>query len=155
MTSLLLYTDGSCRGNGPNSMGGYSVIILNSRGDAVIDKIISPRFSNTNSFVMELQALNASMDYLLHHNFLNAVIFTDNQEIVDNYNKKLNKWIGSGFLDVKNLEIWKNIGRIKQKIGNKVDVVKIKAHQKRSNFNNEADRLAKFASSYKNTRVKL
>jgi ribonuclease HI len=128
-------------------MSGYSVLVLSSNGNSVIDKIISPLFMRDKSDRMELMALREALRWLKDHNFMSAVIFSDSQFVIDGYNKKLNNWIGNGFLDTKYIEVWKSIAELKQKLGNKVYVEKIKAHQKRSNWNNEADKLAKIASS--------
>lgn len=148
MHSYFLYCDGSSRGNpGPS---GYSVIVISAINETVVDKIISPLFSRDSSERMEVMALKEALEWLLHHNFMSAVIFSDSQTVVDGFNKNLNKWIGSGFINVKYIEDWKNIAELKQKLGNKVYVEKIKAHQRRNNWNNEADRLAKIASNINN-----
>ena len=148
MYSYVLYCDGSSRGN--PGWSGYSVVVTSENGNSVIDKIISPVFRNDTSDRMELMALREALKWLKSHNFISAVIFSDSQMVVDGYNKHLSKWTGSGFLNVKHIEVWKDIAESKQKIGDKVYVEKIKAHQKRSNWNNEADRLAKVASSPSN-----
>lgn len=146
MQSYVLYCDGSSRGNpGPS---GYGVLITNAKGNAVVDRIISPLFSRDTSARMELMALREAMKWLQNHNFMSAVIFSDAQFVVDGYNKYLNKWIGGGFKGVEYLETWKDIAEIKQKIGDKIYVEKVKAHQKRNDsWNNEADKLAKQASN--------
>lgn len=148
MYSYILYCDGSSRGN--PGWSGYSVVIVSENGKSVVDKIISPVFRNETSDRMELMALREAMNWLKSHNFISAVIFSDSQMVVDGYNKHLDKWTGSGFINTKHIEVWKNIAESKQKIGNKVYVEKIKAHQKRNNWNNEADRLAKVASNPSN-----
>ena len=148
MHSYILYCDGSSRGNpGPS---GYSVVVTSANGKSVVDKIISPHFNRDSSDRMELMALREALDWLKGRNFMSAVIFSDSQFVVDGYNKNLNKWLGGGFLNVKYVEIWKSIADLKMKIGDKVYVEKVKAHQKRENWNNEADKLAKIASSPSN-----
>lgn len=152
MNSLLLYCDGSTRSNS-NGTGpsGFSVIITNANGTAVIDKIISPLFLRDKSDRMELLAVREAFKWLKNHNFTSAVIFSDNQAVVDGYNKKMNNWISNGFLGIKYVELWKDIAELKQKMGDRVYVEKVKAHQKREgSWNNEADKLAKIASNPNN-----
>lgn len=148
-SAFLLYCDGSTRShNGGVGPSGYSVIVTNSSGTAVIDKIISPLFPRDKIDKMELLAVLEAFKWLLNHNFTSAVIFSDNQEVVNGCNKKMNNWISNGFIGVKYIETWKKIAEIKQKIGDRVYVEKVKAHQKRGDsWNNEADKLAKLASS--------
>ena len=91
MDKIVIYTDGSSRGNpGP---GGYGAILM--WGDKV--KEMSGAFKRTTNNRMELlaviQALNA-----LKTKDLPITIFTDSKYVVDSVEKKwLDNWIKTNF----------------------------------------------------------
>jgi len=146
MNSYFLYCDGSTRKNGSS---GYSVIVLDPY-DQVVEHIISPRFSSGDSNEMELRAIIEGIKWLSRHNHLNSAIYSDSKYVVDGYNN-LSKRIYTSFKNQKHIELWKELAELKMRLGDTFTLEKVKGHQNRADsWNNQADRLAKEASSIKN-----
>ena len=87
MSQLVIYTDGSSRGNpGP---GGYGAIL--QWGGVV--KEISQGYKHTTNNRMELMGVIAALE-LLTRDGLDVTIYTDSAYIVNSVEKKMGLWLG-------------------------------------------------------------
>lgn len=101
MEKIVIYTDGSARGNpGP---GGYGVVLLagNHR------KELSEAFRRTTNNRMELLAVLRALQ-ALKRNDLPVEIHTDSRYVCDAVSKGwLYNWQRTGFKDKKNSDLWR------------------------------------------------
>jgi ribonuclease HI len=100
MSEVIIYTDGSSRGNpGP---GGYGAILMwNS-----VRKELSQGYRSTTNNRMELMAVIVALE-ALKKDGLNVKIFTDSQYVVNSVEKGwLWSWVKTGFKDKKNKDLW-------------------------------------------------
>jgi ribonuclease HI len=100
MSEVIIYTDGSSRGNpGP---GGYGAILMwNS-----VRKELSQGYRLTTNNRMELMAVIVALEALKKEG-LNVKIFTDSQYVVNSVEKGwLWGWVKTGFKDKKNKDLW-------------------------------------------------
>ncbi|MET0299190.1 MAG: ribonuclease HI [Flavitalea sp.] len=135
---LIIYTDGSSRGNpGP---GGYGVI-LNWNGKK---KELSKGFRKTTNNRMELLAVIAALE-ALNRDGVHAVIYSDSQYVVKAVNEKwLDKWIRTNFAGgKKNADLWKRFHELSKKHTLRFQWVRGHADNP---FNNRCDELATAAA---------
>lgn len=100
MSEVIIYTDGSSRGNpGP---GGYGAILMwNS-----VRKELSQGYRLTTNNRMELMAVIVALEALKKEG-LSVKIFTDSQYVVNSVEKGwLWSWVKTGFKDKKNKDLW-------------------------------------------------
>jgi ribonuclease HI len=100
MSEVIIYTDGSSRGNpGP---GGYGAILMwNS-----VRKELSQGYRLTTNNRMELMAVIVGLE-ALKKDGLQVKIFTDSQYVVNSIEKGwLWSWVKTGFKDKKNKDLW-------------------------------------------------
>ena len=100
MSEVIIYTDGSSRGN--PGLGGYGVILMwNS-----VRKELSQGYRLTTNNRMELMAVIVALE-ALKKDGLNVKIFTDSQYVVNSVEKGwLWGWVRTGFKDKKNKDLW-------------------------------------------------
>jgi ribonuclease HI len=142
MESILLYTDGSSRGNpGP---GGYGAILMwgNHR------KELSQGFRLTTNNRMELMAVIEGLK-AIKNNTLPVIIYSDSQYIVNAVEKGwLKNWIKTDFKGgKKNADLWKLYYRLSQNFS--IRFVWVKGHSTNP-YNNRCDELATAAADSKN-----
>ncbi|ANI88988.1 ribonuclease HI [Arachidicoccus ginsenosidimutans] len=145
MSELIIYTDGSSRGNpGP---GGFGVILMygNKR------KELSQGFRLTTNNRMELLAVITALEALTKKN-IPVKIFTDSQYVVNSVEKKwLDNWIRTDFKGgKKNKDLWLRYANIARHFSIKFYWVKGHANNP---FNNRCDELATFAADGKDLLV--
>jgi ribonuclease HI len=99
------YTDGSCKA-ALGAPGGWGFVI-HRPGQASVEGYGSAR--GTLSKVMEYRAVAEALAALPHG--AHAVVFCDNQSLVENLTKRLNDWRGSDFAKVDR-EIVDSVKRI-------------------------------------------
>lgn len=130
---LIIYTDGSSRGNpGP---GGYGVIL--QWGTA--RKEFSQGFRLTTNNRMELLAVIVALRQLTREG-LDIVIYTDSQYIVNAVEKGwLKSWLKTGFRGKKNADLWMQFHQLAQK--HRIKFLWVKGHADNA-FNNRCDQLA-------------
>lgn len=141
-TPLIIYTDGSSRGNpGP---GGFGAILL-WNGHR---KEISAGFRLTTNNRMELMAVIVALESLTKKN-ISVTIYTDSQYIVNSVEKKwLDKWIQTNFKGgKKNKDLWLRYKAIATNFTIKFHWVKGHADNQ---YNNRCDELATMAADGKN-----
>lgn len=138
---LIIYTDGSSRGNpGP---GGYGAILM--WGDKC--KEISEGYRLTTNNRMELLAVVKALESLTKKNIA-LTIFTDSQYVVNSVEKKwLDKWIRTDFSGgKKNKDLWLHYYKLAKDFTIKFKWVKGHADNP---FNNRCDELATTAADGK------
>lgn len=108
---ILLYTDGSSRGNpGP---GGYGVILhLNNTN---YYKELSQGYRKTTNNRMELLAVIVGLEALTKEN-LSVLVVSDSKYVVDSVDKGwVFDWEKKGFAGKKNPDLWKRFLKIYRK----------------------------------------
>ena len=108
---VIIYTDGSSRGNpGP---GGYGIIMEDCKSGFV--KEYSKGFRYTTNNRMELLAVIDALK-MLKKNKLKVLIYTDSKYVVDSVEKKwLFKWKTTNFKNKKNVDLWLDFLKLRQK----------------------------------------
>ncbi len=135
---LIIYTDGSSRGNpGP---GGYGVVMLwgNNR------KEISQGYRRTTNNRMELMGVIVALESLKKKD-IPLTIYTDSKYIVDTIQKRwLDSWIKSDFKGgKKNKDLWTRYYKLSRSL--KINFFWVKGHADNIH-NNRCDELATSAA---------
>lgn len=148
-----IYTDGGCVGNGTNkSVGGIGIVFICK--DKVILKYHKQYEGVTNN-QMELFAILISMRTILNNKLEDRLInlYSDSAYSVDGINSWMYKWKvndwkfkKNGMKKPKNIELWKQILELKNKLPHlKISWVKAYAGNK---YNEMADQLASPVTYY-------
>lgn len=135
---LIIYTDGSSRGNpGP---GGYGVVLM--WGDKW--KELSAGYRLTTNNRMELLAVITALE-TLKTTHIPVTIYTDSQYVVNSVEKKwLDNWVRTGFKGgKKNKDLWLRYYALSKKYQVKLNWVKGHADNP---HNNRCDELATAAA---------
>jgi ribonuclease HI len=137
MSQLVIYTDGSSRGNpGP---GGYGAILMWNGAM----KELSQGYRYTTNNRMELLAVIVALEQLKRDG-LDVVIYTDSSYVVDAVEKKwVFGWAKKGFAQKKNPDLWQRLLRLYAK--HKIKFVWVKGHANNV-YNNRCDQLATAAA---------
>lgn len=138
MQEIIIYTDGSSRGNpGP---GGYGAILM--YGDK--RKELSQGYRRTTNNRMELMGVIAALEALKKIN-LQVTIYTDSQYIVKAVNEGwLRKWLATGFAKgIKNRDLWTRFHDLSTR--QRLKFIWVKGHADNP-FNNRCDQLATTAA---------
>jgi ribonuclease HI len=138
MQEIIIYTDGSSRGNpGP---GGYGTILMYSDKR----KELSQGYRRTTNNRMELMAVIAGLE-ALKKTGLNITIYTDSQYIVKALNEGwLNKWMATNFAKgKKNKDLWVRFYNLYKQ--HQIKFVWVKGHADNI-YNNRCDELATTAA---------
>ncbi|MBC7534382.1 MAG: ribonuclease HI [Ferruginibacter sp.] len=142
MDKIIIYTDGSSRGNpGP---GGYGTMLIYGHHR----KETSQGFRHTTNNRMELMAVIAGLE-LIRKPELPVVIYSDSQYVVKAIEEGwLKNWIKTNFKGgKKNKDLWTCYYHLSQKF--KIKMVWVKGHADNA-FNNRCDELATSAADSKN-----
>ena len=137
-TEIIVYTDGSSRGNpGP---GGYGAILM--YGDK--RKELSQGYRKTTNNRMELMGVIAALE-AMKKTGLNITVYTDSQYIVKAIKEGwLNKWLATNFAKgKKNKDLWVKFYDLYKK--HHVKFVWVKGHADNA-YNNRCDELATSAA---------
>ncbi len=141
MENIILYTDGSSRGNpGP---GGYGAILMWGKHR----KELSQGFRLTTNNRMELLAVIAGLE-AIKKNDLPVTVYSDSQYIVNAVEKGwLKNWIKTDFAGgKKNKDLWKQYHELAKKLS--IKFVWVKGHANNP-YNNRCDELATSAADGK------
>jgi ribonuclease HI len=141
MSKIVLYTDGSSRGNpGP---GGYGALLMSGHHH----KELSQGFRLTTNNRMELLAVIAGLE-AVKKNELPITIYSDSQYIVNAVEKGwLNTWIKTDFKGgKKNKDLWKHYYELSKKFT--IKFIWVKGHADNPH-NNRCDELATNAAAGK------
>lgn len=137
---LVIYTDGSSRGNpGP---GGYGSILI--WGD--VKKELSKGFRKTTNNRMELMAVIAALESLKKPG-VNIVIYSDSQYVVKAVEQGwLKGWLRTNFKGKKNKDLWMRYAELAK--AHQIRFVWVKGHAENV-YNNQCDVLATTAADGK------
>lgn len=140
-----IYTDGSCLGN--PGRGGWGFIAY--RDGVETHRSSGNEWLSTNN-IMELTALDNALAYVEENALADdadVVVHTDSNYVKQGITSWIKNWVKNDFKtsfgkDVKNKYLWMSIYEKKQRLGSKVDVRWVRAHD--GNPMNEAvDALAR------------
>ncbi len=143
-SKIIIYTDGSSRGNpGP---GGYGIVLISGRHR----KEFSKGYKLTTNNRMELLAVIVGLEALKSEN-CSVTIYTDSKYVADAVEKKwVFQWEQKNFKRKKNIDFWKRFLIIYRK--HQIKFIWIKGHD--NNKENEiCDKLAVKASNSSNLLV--
>ena len=141
MSTIVLYTDGSSRGNpGP---GGYGAVLMYGHHH----KELSQGYRLTTNNRMELLAVIAGLE-AIKKNELPITVYSDSQYVVNAVEKGwLNTWIKTDFKGgKKNKDLWKHYFELSKKFT--VQFIWVKGHADNPH-NNRCDELATNAAAGK------
>ena len=141
MSKIVLYTDGSSRGNpGP---GGYGAVLMSGHHH----KELSQGYRLTTNNRMELLAVIAGLE-AIKKNELPITVYSDSQYVVNAVEKGwLNTWIKTDFKGgKKNKDLWKQYFELSKKFT--VKFIWVKGHADNPH-NNRCDELATNAAAGK------
>jgi ribonuclease HI len=145
MQEVIMYTDGSSRGNpGP---GGYGVILMAANKA----KELSQGFRKTTNNRMELMAVIAGLEAMKRPG-LTITIYSDSQYVVKAIKEGwLNKWMATNFSGgKKNKDLWVKFYNLSKQ--HTLQFVWVKGHADNP-YNNRCDELATSAADGKNLLV--
>ena len=134
MQDVIMYTDGSSRGNpGP---GGYGTILMAGQKT----KELSHGYRKTTNNRMELMAVIAGLE-AMKKTGLNITIYSDSQYVVKAVKEGwLNKWLATNFAKgKKNKDLWVRFYNLYKQ--HHIKFVWVKGHAENA-FNNRCDVLA-------------
>ena len=140
-SKIIIYTDGSSRGNpGP---GGYGIVLISGRHR----KELSKGYKLTTNNRMELLAVIVGLEALKSEN-CSVTIYTDSKYVADAVEKKwVFQWEQKNFKRKKNVDLWKRFLIVYRK--HQIKFIWIKGHD--NNKENEiCDKLAVKASGSSN-----
>lgn len=145
---MVIYTDGSCNGNGKAvNSGGFGVVVLDNNENII--HTYSERCENTTNNREELKAIIYAMEHYGKQSLLDwneiIVVYSDSNYCVQTLNEWMFNWERNGWIksDKKipeNLDLIKKYFDLYQK-GYRIDLRKIKGHAGHK-FNEMADGLA-------------
>lgn len=145
---MVIYTDGSCNGNGKAvNSGGFGVVVLDNNENIIYT--YSERCENTTNNREELKAIIYAMEHYGKQSLLDwneiIVVYSDSNYCVQTLNEWMFNWERNGWIksDKKipeNLDLIKKYFNLYQK-GYRIDLRKIKGHAD-NKWNNLADLLA-------------
>jgi ribonuclease HI len=145
MSKIIIYTDGSSRGNpGP---GGYGVVLMSGHHH----KELSQGFRLTTNNRMELLAVIAGLE-TIKKNELPITVYSDSQYVVNAVEKGwLNTWIKTDFKGgKKNKDLWKHYFELSKQFT--IKFIWLKGHADNPH-NNRCDELATNAAAGKHLLV--
>ena len=147
---MIIYTDGSCLGNGKAvNSGGYGVVVLDNKENLLYT--YSKRSENTTNNREELKAiLYAFLNYGVNINtneFTNniPIVYSDSSYCVNTFNDWMFRWASNGWIksdkkEPENLDLIKAYYDWYQK-GYRIELKKVKGHSD-NKWNDLADKLA-------------
>lgn len=132
----ILYSDGACRGNpGP---GSYGCLIQNSIGEILFDH--ADVFELTTNNQMEMSGIINGLKILgkklnekgLSISQIQVLVITDSKYVIDGITKWVPGWKANGWKKAnkkppENIELWKTLDLLKEKIG-KIEFEWVKGH---------------------------
>ncbi len=149
MTKVVIYTDGSARGN-PDGPGGYGTILrfTDSKGE-VHEQELSSGYKKTTNNRMELMAAIAGLEALTRP--CEVELHSDSKYLTDAFNQHwIESWIKKGWKrgkneKVKNIDLWKRL--LKAKEPHHVSFIWVKGHAG-EDLNERCDELATNAADH-------
>lgn len=147
MTKVLIYTDGSARGN-PDGPGGFGTILhFTDQQGKLHEKTISGGFKRTTNNRMELLAAIVGLEAL--NRPCQVELYSDSKYLVDAFNQHwIENWVAHNWTrgkssPVKNIDLWKRL--LKAKEAHQVKFIWVKGHAGHPQ-NERCDKLATAAA---------
>lgn len=147
MSKVIIYTDGSARGN-PDGPGGYGSIVTFEDSKGVLhEKELSQGYKKTTNNRMELMGVIAGLSALNRPCEVDVV--SDSKYVTDAFNQNwIEGWIKKGWKrsgnePVKNVDLWKQLIELTNK--HKVKFIWVKGHNGHP-YNERCDTLATTAA---------
>ena len=132
MDKVIIYTDGSAKGNPGN--GGYGVVLLFGE----FEKVISKGYILTTNNRMELLAVITGLETLKRS--CEVMIYSDSKYVIDSVEKGwVFKWQKQAFKGKKNQDLWKRFLKIYKQ--HQVSFTWVKGHAG-NKYNEVCDSLA-------------
>ena len=147
MGKVLIYTDGSARGN-PDGPGGYGVVLHYQDQKGVLhERTLSAGYVRTTNNRMELMAAIAGLEAL--NRPCQVELYSDSKYLTDAFNQGwIDNWVRNNWKrgksgPVKNIDLWQRL--LKAKGPHKVSFIWVKGHAGHPE-NERCDRLATSAA---------
>lgn len=147
MSKVLIYTDGSARGN-PDGPGGFGTILhFTDQQGKLHEKTISGGFKRTTNNRMELLAAIVGLEAL--NRPCQVELYSDSKYLVDAFNQHwIEHWVARNWTrgkssPVKNIDLWKRL--LKAKEAHQVTFIWVKGHAGHPQ-NERCDKLATAAA---------
>lgn len=147
MANVLIYTDGSARGN-PDGPGGYGAVLqfTDSKGQ-LHEKTMSAGFQKTTNNRMELMAAIVALESL--NRPCTVDLYSDSKYLTDAFNQRwIDSWVANNWKrgksgPVKNIDLWERM--LKAKAPHQVNFHWVKGHAGHPQ-NERCDKLATSAA---------
>lgn len=135
--SVIIYTDGACRGNQEKvNLGAYSYQLI--YGEKT--KSFAQAVPNTTNNQMELQGAIQALKALKPSAYsLPVCLYSDSQYLVMGFNQWRFQWQAKNWSGVKNVNLWKDLIEVASQFSN-LKMVKVTGHAD-CQGNNYVDRL--------------
>lgn len=144
MSEITIYTDGAAKGNPGN--GGYGAVLLSGK----YRKELSEGFVKTTNNRMELLSVIVALEQLKNEGST-VTVFSDSKYVVDSVEKGwVFNWEKKGFVNKKNIDLWRRFLKIYRKHSVKFQWVKGHAGNE---LNERCDQLAVAAATSSNLKV--
>jgi ribonuclease HI len=155
LRALKIYIDGSCRKN-PGGSGGFAARIEYPFDWNLPDELLDYRgYFETNNNRMELKACIFAHEWIFEQGeqlrVQHVQIITDSKYVYDNYNRSIgwskNGWYNLHDRPLENVDLWKELLRVRRKLGFRVRVELKLIAGKSTPITKAVDRNAKTAST--------
>jgi len=155
LRALKMYIDGSCRKN-PGGSGGFAARIEYPFEWNLPDELLDYRgYFETNNNRMELKACVFAHEWIFDQGeqlrVQHVQIVTDSMYVYENYNRSIgwskNRWCNFHDRPLENIDLWKDLLRIRRKLGFRVRVELKLIQGKSTPITKAVDRDAKTAST--------
>ncbi len=149
-----IYTDGSCLPSPRRGGTGVHFVTVDEAGDEVMEDVFSLGYRGETNNRMELEAVIQAIEEVLRRDLppriRRVIVNTDSMYVCDNYQRAVfqwprTKWIRSNGQPVLNVDLWKKLTKLAEKIRGRrlrFEMRWVKGHSKDSH-NKTADKLAK------------
>jgi ribonuclease HI len=153
-TALNIYTDGSSYSHPRRGGVGIRFVTVDDSGEEQVFDYTPVGYSGATNQQMEIQACIEALvvatsknSPVAAANYRKVVIYTDSMYVVDNFDRakfdwSKTKWTTRSGTPVANAQLWKELIKMVQRVGKRVEIKWVKGH-KRSTHNRAVDKLAK------------
>jgi len=149
---IIIFTDGSCIKKNGKCYAGYSVHFPNKEFDDISKPFVKEPATNQRA---ELYAIYCALKKVTEHydmSIVNSIkIYTDSEYSIKSLTEWIQSWVQNNWKTankkpVKNMDIIVPIYNILQKFPNKINLIHVRAHTKKTDYfsvhNDIADKLA-------------
>lgn len=137
MKKVTIYTDGACSGN-PGA-GGWAAVLSCDGYERELSGFVGETTNNRMELSAAIEGLKALKEPCEVELYSDSAYLINSFELGWIYNWKANGWINKSKEEVKNLDLWKELDRLRSI--HKVAWIKVKGHSD-NEYNNRCDKLA-------------